>query len=710
MYDWDIPSDSDCEDDAGACVDDASDADFESAVSESSTCDWDLEDFPEDGEGACDGHHLSMMAASLELANYLIDMSVKGKKMSARDVCVICHYGKAAGLRGTAADLGHNPSAQSGKFQRHIDTILKTDITLRKQYTLPLPGYDKYALARTELMVPVLPIHEVLWEDLENIPANVECEFLAEVEMGEWTDSYTHHPAVLAKEEGETIWPVALYSDGMPFQKRDGALAWYVYNMCTHTRHLVAVLRRSQVCRCGCLGWCSVYCILDWMRWCVTCLKNGSMPQSRHDASPWLPDDKERQIEAGRRRPKMAVVQIKADWAELVHVMGLCQWNAVRHPCFACHANREEMRQVHNFSCMTSPYPERSAEEYETSCSHCEILVTVADRRVHQMLIGSLHWDARKQGKKISRGRGLRRDFDLLGLKEGDRLVPNHRLRDVGKLEGCAPPFQCLFWRRGRQTFVNNRNPLFGAAAGLSVASIHLDTLHCLHLGVYRDYCTQALWSLILSDSWSTKAKGQDSLIASSVQSCRKELWAWYKAMREAYPERKLNQLEDLRVEMLGKNTKRKLSTKAAETATLLGYCVWAVRTHLCHLPPEQGKYMLAVGEALLGARDLMASGPRRLSVGDLRQLADYARRAFALRERAGIPFVPKWHLLLHLCCRAHKDGNPYFYSTYVDEDYNGKLANIASTSHRMTWFKRVLAGFRHIYSKRTLLKRRRSD
>ena len=89
-----------------------------------------------------------------------------------------------------------------------------------------------------------------------------------------------------------------------------------------------------------------------------------------------------------------------------------------------------------------------------------------------------------------------------------------------------------------------------------------------------------------------------------------------------------------------------------------------------------------------------------KLGVANLQRLSDHARRAFTLREDAGVPFAPKWHLCLHLVCRADVAGNPHFCSTFVDEDYNGRLAKLAAVCHRATWCRRVLAGFRQVYSR----------
>ena len=65
-------------------------------------------------------------------------------------------------------------------------------------------------------------------------------------------------------------------------------------------------------------------------------------------------------------------------------------------------------------------------------------------------------------------------------------------------------------------------------------------------------------------------------------------------------------------------------------------------------------------------------------------------------RPLAGLRGPPKWHLMLHIGARAGFSGNPHFHTTFLDEDWNGRVAKLAAGCHRMTWHKRVLAGFRY--------------
>ena len=66
----------------------------------------------------------------------------------------------------------------------------------------------------------------------------------------------------------------------------------------------------------------------------------------------------------------------------------------------------------------------------------------------------------------------------------------------------------------------------------------------------------------------------------------------------------------------------------------------------------------------------------------------------------AGIHMTPKFHLMLHLAVNGARTGvNPYCHSTFLDEDFNGRLKALACKAHRLNWHKRVLANFRWAYT-----------
>ena len=87
-------------------------------------------------------------------------------RLSARDVCVLSWFASQAGRKGPAESFAPRPDAPSGHYPGHLDTILPPSETMKNEYTLHVPSYDKYSLGRVVLETPALPLHEVLHEEL----------------------------------------------------------------------------------------------------------------------------------------------------------------------------------------------------------------------------------------------------------------------------------------------------------------------------------------------------------------------------------------------------------------------------------------------------------------------------------------------------------------------------------------------------------------
>ena len=661
---------------------------------------WDrpheFERYGEHADAADSDDEPSQSEASQELADFLVYLKLKGK-LSARDICVIAYWGKLAGLVGAAAELAKSPDAQSGKYQAHLDKVLKiNDAIVDDEYILRVPGYDKYGLTREIQPVPVLPCHEALQSELDSTP-DLPVRLRSSVEGHEWTQSYTEHPLVREFGTHCDVYPCALYIDGVAFQKRDGLIGFYIYNLITEVRHLCTVLRKSSLCKCGCGGWCSIYCVFKFNAWSFEALARGQMPHRRHDASDFDSTDQRRSCRAGASMLRAALVQIRGDWAEYAHTFAFPTWASYLHPCFICNCSRDELGDVGDVSVVTPPRPEKTHEDYNAACVACEHWVMITSAEQHAILVGTLFFDRRSQG---SRGYALQRPIPELGLLAGDRLEPNENLWDIALFDEIHVfPVWVQFWRPANQTHALHRNPLFNARLGITLQLLAIDPLHTLHLGVFKEWTMHALWLLIRSNAWGVDASNAEVLRDLSTFECRHELFGWYKTQRSRRGGAHVYELQDLAPSMIGTQSKPKLNTKAAETATLMEFCVHVIRSRLDKCGQE-GVVMLAAGESFVGLLTTMRENPRVMSPAANQALVDYAMRGFILYRRAGYDTTPKFHLMLHMVPRAHKSGNPYYHTTFVDEGYNGDLARVAAACHRTTWYRRVLGGFRWAFSR----------
>ena len=177
--------------------------------------------------------------------------------MSAKTVCSICYLASRAGAKSEELErLSLRPSAQSGKFSRKLDKYLEVDLHRRGGLVLDVPGLVKDNPERVVYTMPVRAPHEELVQEWVEFPS-LAADLATSVLERKWPDAYYNHIAVL--DSTTPVLPVALYIDGFPFTKGDGAIGFYIYSLVSGHRHLCVILRKTSLCGCGCLGWCSIY-------------------------------------------------------------------------------------------------------------------------------------------------------------------------------------------------------------------------------------------------------------------------------------------------------------------------------------------------------------------------------------------------------------------------------------------------------------------
>eukprot|EP00959_Pyramimonas_sp_CCMP1952_P128491 2686987-Pyramimonas_sp.AAC.1 len=103
-------------------------------------------------------------------------------------------------------------------------------------------------------------------------------------------------------EHRNKIVPLALYLDKVPYTDDESSLAIAVHLLSTGKRHLVAVIRVSDMCDCGCSHWCSYFPIYSAIAWSLGALVNGEYPSARHDQKDWNECDVERRTLGGQER------------------------------------------------------------------------------------------------------------------------------------------------------------------------------------------------------------------------------------------------------------------------------------------------------------------------------------------------------------------------------------------------------------------------
>ena len=145
-------------------------------------------------------------------------------------------------------------------------------------------------------------------------------------------------------------------------------------------RHLIVAIRKSDMCKCGCKGWCTLFTAFWFLRFQAEFLGRGTFPDSRHDHEPWRDSDRWREMAAGMILGFIGVcLFIKADWAELSVTLGLPTWADNLSPCPCCLTPnvKDLLFAVTTWTPHVLPFDEATEADYLEACQKCEIWVVI---------------------------------------------------------------------------------------------------------------------------------------------------------------------------------------------------------------------------------------------------------------------------------------------------------------------------------------------
>ena len=619
--------------------------------------------------------------AGSNLTEMLTDLYLEGK-ISAKSICILCFWAHRAGVK-AAASLSFKPNAVTGHYQRHLDTVLKTNAM--DLYEIPAACHCKFDVVRTNKNFEALVPHEGLKHEVDTIGLRVFQDNMQDTGLSEL---YRDHPLFqecLLNNDPLPI-PLALYVDGVPFTNSDSFIGFWIEVLPTKTRHIVCLLRKSDLCKCGCRGYDTIFAVWMFIRWSLVHMVSGKSPVARHDGKDWKSSDRNRAGNAGGELGYRAVVvQVKADWAELASTFGFVPWSVLSHPCLLCTCTAENRFDLRGISLVDfGEWTEADQNLYEQACRTCEVRVLIPSRAMHARIRALLVYDRRKKG---SHGRALQVDIVDLGLLRGDRLEPTTDLPDVAMFDDITDfPVQVLFWRVSAETRVRRRFPVFGDDTMVTLACLAVDTLHTIHLGVVLVFVSYALWHLISENVYGFQGSTEDRL-QQSVSLMRARLFVFYDEWDLQHPGKSVCRLTNLTTQMLGDKDKPRLHAKAAEAAGILPFCVAELAQRAADT--EKGRLLQAAGAAVCEFLELLRAEPVKLSVTVAQKLLDLAVRHVTLAARADIALKPKHHLFIHLAQRSLEMGNPRAYATFHSESVNGQMALIAASNHRQTWARK---------------------
>ena len=468
--------------------------------------------------------------------------------LNARQACLLCYWATRAGVGSSTSSesmikkLAFAPGKASGNYSRHWDVVLgdmdKDDDYMKVQ----VPLTQRADLSRVCVEVPVVPPHVALHDEIsqggvwESLQQQMSC----------MPQVYHQHPLRNHHHDGHPPLPLSLYMDGVAFTRTDSVTGFFIYCLPTQTRHLCAVLRKSEMCKCGCRGWCSVHPILMMLRWSLLTMIHGIWPLQRPDDTPWREQDVLESSVAGMSLGfKAIVVFVKADWMEHVTTMGFPGWRSHDHPCPLCTCTLGNWHEYAGMSPAGLPWECNKAGQYMLAVERCEKRVVVTDIILPE-LRGSLWFDKRAQG---NRGRCMKANFPPLGLMKGDRLEPGAGLPTTCCIDKLDPPYEAIFWRVSQETMTHHRNPLMDPAVYLSPENLTVDWLHCFSLGIAQYWANYMLHWMINNNAFGCTGTTKRERHVHGFQHVKSSLFSWYSWERSAGRTR--HEVQDLQMGMI---------------------------------------------------------------------------------------------------------------------------------------------------------------
>ena len=590
-----------------------------------------------------------------------------------------------------AEELAYNPEAPSGHFGRHLKSKLPQygKRAHERLYTYAAPSYSRGLLGRSTHIFTNVLAHEEVIREVNEDPMMMENLKDAVDEQVDLPKAYCMHPIVQRFLAYVPVIPLALFVDGVPYSLNDSVVGFWLLNLISGKRTLLAIVRKKLTCRCGCRGWCTFFSVWDIIAWSFRQLAKGVLPAERHDGTPFGEGERHRAGAGAEELPFRAVlVYLKCDWAEFGTTCGLATWSSNLRPCWVCPLFGALLYE----DLLDGTVDADGVGAYERACARCEIWV-VLSRMTHAAIARALAYDKRT-GTNSSKGLALTEDVPSLGLRRGDRLEPWHSCPDVSAVFSMDQfPAPLLFWRPSCETVARHRNPIFDDSLGTDLSTTAtIDSLHAVYLGVMKDFCCQAIWWVLLAGLWSPLGTLEE-VVETTVVTFKHELHAFYRRYHaQHFDMAKLTEVHDVTQKMLGSNTDRKLKTKGAETWGVLLFLeeLFSANGRAAALGPETVMFHEAA-QALANMCRFMSSSGACLDDAECETLLGFWKRFVALTDNIPELKTPKRHTVFHMCHRAGFQGNPKVYANWEDESANRVLKAACRTLSQATFEETVL-------------------
>jgi len=576
----------------------------------------------------------------------LVELKVSGT-LSAKQTTVLAWWAAKAGATGPARDLGVRPDQQSGQYSSRFDRWANCGTQSLDLYDIECGRHLKFEAGRRWDTLPCRAPHEAFGEELLQNEGLVS-ELDAAISERRLPPCYFEHEAVRSAPGGGRLHPFCLYLDAVPYTRGESVLGVFVYFVLSQKRHLVFCIRKSEMCKCGCRGQCSLFPLFAMLSWSCKAMLSGKYPTERHDAKEWKSSDAARATWAGRDLGFRAIcLFIKADWAEVVHSLGFPSWQDASSPCPFCFCSSAEMYLTRGFSPVSCPCPPKKLDDYLEACERCEVRSTLsaADlRRLRPLLAYE-----RRAGRP--RGRVLQADVPELGLLKGDRLAPTILEPDIDSFSPTLAPREAVWWRSSDETIVRDRNPLFCRESGVTLGALGIDWLHACSLGTFQFILGHLVRALLDLNAFRVRGSGAN-MRELGLGLLKAELTRWYgdEGRRGLHHTR----IENITMGMLGGTDESAFRLHGAETNGALRFAhAVLVPKYGMILGTREEPFRQAIATSVQ-MMDLIREHPVCFPPADIQTFCDAVighLRALRVLETG---FKPKHHFLVEMGARPN--------------------------------------------------------
>eukprot|EP00971_Amphidinium_carterae_P342033 6481165-Amphidinium_carterae.2 len=582
------------------------------AIQEEEDCNGDLTNFGEDEseEEQETYENVEPKDAENNLLAFLVQLHL-AKGLSAKDFSIISFWASKSGLE-SFTPYGCPPDASTGNFQKKLDKAMGYETARGLLYEYKVPAYIRQQGKRCKFTNYGVEPWTLVERDMEIEKLTTKVAVQKKALETSLPDNFWQK----AEHEcnGPPLVPLSLFIDGLSYARKQSMLVIVLHNMLTKRRFLLTTIRKEVVCNCGCSGWCTLASIFHWLSYCFSHFAAAKYPILKHDGSDFDAHDTERLARRGQNMPyKCILLQLRLDWAEWSHSIGVMSWKSKESACPFCTASQTDMKNLQRkCSHHRAPFDMKTAKTYNDACSACIRWVESLTQEQFDVFKSNLRIDRRKAPTRG--GLTLTVDMPKMGLQKGDRFEPSANCLDFQDfLDSPAPPtYKIAFWRPKLQTHAKHYCQLAELTPGGLYDLIHVDSMHTLCLGVFLNYCGCAVWHLLELNIFKVTiaTRSKENLRSANMEVINNLLHEFTRQYKSSHG-KDLTRVPIMYVDKIGTPDQPALHLKASQTVTLLRFLSATMDTF--DKWPQQN-FWVSAAQSLVQIYDLMGQSGANLT------------------------------------------------------------------------------------------------